>query len=135
MLFNGVVDRHSEFVAFINDKDARLGNGEATQRRSWLPPSSSSYKINIDGAVSMARGMVRAGVLVRDCSDQLTGVLAKPIFQPREALAAELLAVKEAIMSCLKAGSEGGELVTDSSEVVRLLTRNQPYLGMEYHLV
>lgn len=85
--------------------------------------------------VRLMKGKFGIGVVIRDGHGQFMGAMSKPFFQKRNTLAAKLMVVKKALVFCVQAGFASGELMTDSSEVVRLSYDNNIYIGVECHLL
>lgn len=52
-----------------------------TSSCAWRPPIQGEYKIYVDGDISERRGLLGAGIAVRDGHGDLMAALAKPFHQ------------------------------------------------------
>ena len=76
-----------EYWSAIESNSGAVSNrflhlSETQMQSAWLPPSSDSFKINMDGAFFSTKNRVSIGVVIRDSQGRLMAALCKKIKAP-----------------------------------------------------
>ncbi|XP_075645481.1 uncharacterized protein LOC142616538 [Castanea sativa] len=88
---------------------------------NWTPPTSPSYKNNVDATIFLAQRNVGVGVIVRDRVENFIAGLSKKIQAPLGTIEAEVKAFKAGIIFAKETGIRDFVLEGDSLVIVQAL--------------
>lgn len=91
------------------------------ERIIWRPPSPNKFKINVDGAIFVARKAVGVGVIIKDDKGRIEGAMSKKIHAPLGAMEAEAKAFEVGIQFAKDIGIQNVILEGDSLLVYKAL--------------
>jgi len=117
-LLQGALEYLSEYQAYMKVTVSPRQPAEAVV---WLPPSSTHYKINVDGAVFKEQKMAGVGILIRDVVGQVIGACSKKIDAPLGAIKAEAKAVELGLQFAKDLSVQDFTLESDSLSLVNAL--------------
>jgi len=87
---------------------------ETQMQLAWLPPSSGSFKINVDGALYPTKDRAVIGVVIRDLQGRLMATLCRKIKVPLQVLEVEAKAYEVGMLLARNLGLQDGLLEADS---------------------
>ncbi|XP_075636819.1 uncharacterized protein LOC142609068 [Castanea sativa] len=99
---------------------------QSDERQGWRPPSSNSFKVNVDGAVFSNQKATGVGVTIRDDRVRLEAAMSKKLHAPLGALKAEAKAFKAGIIFARDVGVQDIIIEGDSMIIFRALCELSP---------
>ena len=106
--------------------DTEVQVPQSDKRQGWCPPSSNSFKVNMDGAVFSNQKAVRVGVTIRDDRGRLEVAMSMKIHAPFGALEAEAKAFEAGIIFARDVGVQDIVLEGDLLIMYRALRELSP---------
>ena len=105
--------------AAISDRILHLT--ETQLHLTWMPPSSGSFKINVDGALYPTKKLASIGVVIRDLHGRLMVALCRKIKAPLGVLEVETKAYEAGVLLARHLGLRDGVLEGDSLTISNAL--------------
>ena len=90
----------------------------------WIPPMSSAYKANVDGAIFNALSTAGMGVLLRDDKGRAVGAMSQNFHAPLGPLEAKSKAMEAAVLFARDLGVQDITFEGDSLQVYNFLARS-----------
>ncbi|XP_058002195.1 uncharacterized protein LOC131179386 [Hevea brasiliensis] len=106
----------------------------ASQNPIWSPPSQGLWKLNVDASYDSKSGKVGYGVIIRNYKGCLVDGCAA-IFTCLSPLAAEGMAIREALLVASRRGFTAGVVETDSHLMVQLCSSSGENAPWELEVV
>ena len=103
------------------------------RRVRWIPPISSSYKVNYDRAIFKEIGVVGLGVVIRDAEGSMIGALMERIPLPLAVATMEALACRRVVLFVKELSIFDATFENDSKIVTNALCgggSNHPEFGL-----
>ncbi|KAK4847768.1 hypothetical protein QYF36_005675 [Acer negundo] len=103
-----------------NDVQAKTSTNSPSEIKNWIPPNSSTFKVNVDSTLDLERGRSGAGIVIRDNTRRIMKVVAL-VFEGRVSVdIAEAKAIYEGLVLAKKSGLLPLSIESDSLNVVKL---------------
>ena len=90
-------------------------------RRKWLPPATTEFKANFDGAWFNESDEVGIGVVVRDSSGQVLATLSEKTKKPHSVDCLEMMAARRAVVFAQEIGLQKCQFEGDSEIIIKAL--------------
>ena len=107
-------------------EDIEVQDPQSDERQGWHPPSSNSFKVNMDGAVFSNQKVARVGVTIWDDRGRLEAAMSMKIHAPLGAFEAEAKAFEARIIFARDMGVQDIILEGDSLIMYRALHELSP---------
>ena len=93
-----------QYLQEFNEANVRHPKLARTQVVEWVPPSTTRYKVNVDGAVFMQQKTIGVEILIRDLHGQVVATMSKKFNAPLGPLEAEAKAWEEGVKFAMDVG-------------------------------
>ena len=115
-----------EYWSTMDSHDVAASNrilhlAETQLHLTWMPPSSGSFKINVDGALYPTKKLASIGVVIRDLHGRLMVALCRKIKAPLGVLEVETKAYEAGVLLARHLGLRDGVLEGDSLTISNAL--------------
>ena len=110
-------------------------SSSSTHQALWTTPTPDSYKINYDGALSIADNKSGIGIVVWDCHGEVIASLIQQLDQAYQPVEVEAMAASKAVEFGSELGLHRAIIEGDSEVVVKALTCKEFGLAPYAHLI
>nr|POE78329.1 hypothetical protein CFP56_76289 [Quercus suber] len=136
---NGTSEAHIWGAAIHMIKDFKEANGLKIKhmrykKDHWEPLPVGFYTINVDGAIPLANGHSRIGVVVRDSDNRFVAAMSLPIQGRYSVEETEAAAVEQGCVLAKKLGLERVMIESDSVLTIQVVEAND-VRGVVSHIV